>query len=156
MSIRLVIVDQAFDYPETGNGEGWGEEATGWAEAVTDTINSVISNQDIPLTEAVLVNGSSGIVNGMSFSATNTQRIEVTGVISRVYTGISGKPEEAEAFSVQGTYNGSDFLISITSAGDDTGITLDVDTAGQFNYVAENKTDTQSITIKFKGTAITF
>ncbi|NRA93988.1 MAG: hypothetical protein HRU26_15145 [Psychroserpens sp.] len=156
MSIRLVLVDEGFDYPQTGNGEGWGEEATGWAEKVTEVINSVISNQDISLTEAVLINGSSGIVNGMAFSPTNTQRIEVKGVINRVYTAISAKPEEAEEITIKGSYNGSDFLIGVTSIGDDTGVTLDVDTAGQFNYVANNKVDTESITIKFKGTAITF
>jgi len=156
MTIRLVVVDEGFDYPTTGTGEGWGEEATGWAEKVTETINSLVSNQDIPLSEAVLVNGSSGIINGMSFSASETQRIEVTGVISRVYTAISLKPEESEAFSTQGTYNGSDFLISIQSTGDDTGILQTVDSAGQFSYTAENKADTESITIKFKGTAITF
>lgn len=156
MSIRLVVVDKGFDYPETGNGEGWGEEATGWAEAVTETISSLVSNQDIPLSEALLINNSSGIINGMSFSASSTQRIEVTGVISRKYTAISGTPEESEAFTTQGAYNGTDFLISIASSGDDTGVTMDVTSLGQFNYVAEDKTDTESITIKFKGTAITF
>ncbi len=156
MTIRLVVVDEGFDYPQTGTGEGWGEEATGWAEKVTETINSLVSNQDIPLTEAVLVNDSSGIVNGMSFSPSATQRIEVTGVISRVYTVVSGKAEESESFRIEGTYNGVDFLIGNQSVGDDTGVELTVDSTGQFSYTAENKADTESITIKFKGTAITF
>lgn len=156
MAIRLVIVDQGFDYPETGNGEGWGEEATGWAEAVTETINSIVSNSDIPLSGAILVNGTSGIVNGMSYSASAIQRIITEGVITRKYTQQSGLPEESESFTSQGVYNGSDFIISNILVGDDTGISLDIDSAGQYTYEAEAKDDTETITIKFKGAAITF
>ncbi len=156
MTIRLVVIDKGFDYPDTGTGEGWGEAATDWAEAMSEAMNSIVSNQDIPLSEAVVVNGSSGIVNGMNFSASAVQRIEVTGVINRVYTALSTKAEEAEAFTVQGAYNGVDFLISLQASGDDTGVALDVTSLGQFEYVAEDKTDTESITIKFKGTAIAF
>lgn len=53
MGIELSIGGVIFDYPETSS-EDWGEEATGWAEAVTEQINILSSIGDISPTVFVI------------------------------------------------------------------------------------------------------
>lgn len=154
MSKTLQVGSEIFEYPETGNGN-WGEQSTGWAEKVTEVLETVQGPQDILKTEASITNGTSGNINGLVFDTSQIQQVEVKGYIERVYTGISGTPTEVESFRVEGAYNGSIFNISVRYSGDDTGVVIDVDNSGQFNYVAEDKTDTLSMKIVFEAKAIT-
>lgn len=147
----LQIGNQTFEYPEQGDGV-WGEEATAWAEAVTDALATVQGPEDILLTEALLTNGSSGNISGLAFDTSTVQQIVVEGLIVRTY--IDATPTEAEAVIAVGAYNGTTFNLSVEMTGNDTGVTIDVDNSGQFTYIAENKVNTDSIVIKFKGKAI--
>lgn len=154
MSKILQIGNQTFEYPETGDNN-WSEEATGWAEAVTEVLETVQGAEDILKTEASLVNGSSGNIAGLVFDTGAVQQVIVKGYIKRVYTAISGKPTEVESIVIEGAYNGSVFNIAPEYVGDDVGVEIDVDNTGQFTYAAEDKTDTDTLTIVFEAKAIT-
>lgn len=147
----LQIGNQTFEYPTQGEGN-WGEEATAWAEAVTEALATIQGPEDILLTEALLTNGSSGNISGLTFDTSVVQQVLVEGLIIRTY--LDATPTEAEAFVAIGAYNGSTFNISVESSGLDVGVTLDIDNSGQFTYQALNKPNTDSIIIKFKGKAI--
>lgn len=151
MSKTLQIGNQTFEYPSQGDSN-WGEEASAWAEAVTEALATVQGPEDILLTEALLTNGSSGNVSGLLFDTSVVQQVLVEGLIVRTY--LDATPTEAEAFAAIGSYNGTTFSLSIESTGNDTGVELDIDNTGQFTYQAENKANTDSIVIKFKGKAI--
>jgi hypothetical protein len=156
MTKKLQVADESFDYPENGD-INWGEEATGWAEKVTDVLSDIIGPDDILTTEAPLVNGqlTPANINGLKFDVGRVQQIEVTGLITRTYTAPSGKPTEAESFRAEGVFDGVDFVISVDYSGNlDTGVVLDVNATGQFTYTSEDKADTDTLSIKFKGTAI--
>lgn len=151
MPKTLQIGNQTFEYPVQGDGN-WGEEATAWATAVSEALETVQGPEDILITEAVLNNGSSGDVAGLSFDTSVVQQINVEGLITRTFSDAT--PTEADAFIVTGSYNGSVFSISAEYVGNDAGVTLNITNVGQFTYVAENKANTDTITIRFKGKAI--
>lgn len=154
MSKILQIGNETFEYPETGDAN-WSEEATGWAEAVTDVLATVQGPQDILKTEAALVNGSSGNIAGLVFDTGAIQQVIVKGYIKRVYTVVSGKPTEVESVVIEGAYNGSDFIIAPEYVGDDVGVSIDALSTGQFTYEAEDKADTDTLTLVFEAKAIT-
>lgn len=151
MPKTLQIGNQTFEYPVQGNGN-WGEEATAWAEAVTEALETVQGPEDILITEAILNNGSNGDVSGLLFDSSVVQQINVEGLITRTFT--DSTPTQADAFIAIGSYNGSTFSISAEYVGNDAGVTLNITNVGQFTYIAENKANTDTITIRFKGKAI--
>jgi hypothetical protein len=152
MSKKLTIGGEVFEYPTTGD-YNWGEESTGWAEAVTEVLNTLSGPEDISVSEATLVNGSTGNVAGLSFNAAVVQQISVELVCTRTFTDAT--PGRTEAFIFHGAFNGSDFVVSAEKVGDDCGVIFDINNTGQFTYDAENIANTNTITVKFKGSAIT-
>lgn len=156
MTKKLQVSDEVFEYPEQGD-LNWAEGATGWAEKITEVVSNVVGPDDILLREAPLVNGqlTPANINGLTFDASRVQQTIVEGLLIREYTVGSGKPLEAESFRAEGVYTGTDFIISVSYDGnEDVGVILDVDATGQFTYTSEDKTDTDTLTIKFRGQAI--
>jgi hypothetical protein len=151
MSKTLQIGNQTFEYPDQGDSN-WGEESAAWASAVTEALATVQGPEDILLTEALLSNNSSGNVSGLAFDTSVVQQVIVEGLLVRSF--LDATPTQAEAFIATGAYNGTTFNISVESAGNDTGVILDIDNSGQFTYIAENRANTDTILIKFKGKAI--
>jgi hypothetical protein len=151
---KLQVGDEDFIYPIQGSDE-WGEEAgaNGWAGKVTEVLASLFGPHDILPTESPLINGGSGNINGLKFDTAAVKQVTVAAVVKRVYADAT--PTEAESIVIQGAYNGSDFIISAAYSGDDTGVEVDVDSTGQFTYTAEDKLNTDSLTIKFSAKALT-
>lgn len=151
---KLQVGDESFIYPIEGT-DNYGEEAgaNGWAGKVTEVLASIFGPNDILPTESPLVNGGSGNINGLKFDTGAVKQVAIQAVIKRTYTDAT--PTEAEAVVIEGAYNGSIFNISAAYAGDDTGVEIDTDNTGQFTYVAEDKTNTDSLTIKFSAKALT-
>lgn len=152
MSKKLTVGGEVFEYPTTGD-YNWGEESTEWAEAVTEIINTLSGPEDISVTEATLSNNSSGVVSGLSFNAGLVQQISVQLVCTRTFTDAT--PTRTEAFILNGSFNGSVFSISSESCGDECDIVFDIDNTGQITYAAANVANTDTIIVKFKGSAIT-
>lgn len=59
MPKNLIVVDEIYEYPVTGDNN-YGEEATGWAEAITSIAAQISGPGDIPTTETTLIGISSG------------------------------------------------------------------------------------------------
>jgi hypothetical protein len=68
MSITLTVGGVSYEYPTQGE-DNWGEEATNWAEAVTEQLNSIITSGDIALTTANIANGPGPAATDLSSSA---------------------------------------------------------------------------------------
>jgi hypothetical protein len=157
-SKKLQVGNDIFDYPVTGSSN-YGEEATGWADAITEAVKEIKGPGDISTTETILsgtdnLDGTStGFVSGLQFDTSFVQRISVTGIITREYTVASGKSREVESFVIEGAYNGVEFNITEEMAGDDTEVTL-FTVGGQFKFTSVNVADTQELKIKFQGKAL--
>ena len=157
-SKKLTVGSDIYDYPVTGSSN-YGEEATGWADAITEAVKEIKGPGDISTTETILsgtdnLDGTStGFVSGLQFDTSFVQRISVTGIITREYTIASGKSREVESFEIQGAYNGLEFNITESFDGDDTEVLLFM-VGGQFKFTSLNVVDTQEIKIKFNGKAL--
>ena len=154
MSVKLIVGNEEFDYPETGD-INFGEEATGWAKAMTGIASEVRNQGDIPSTEITLTGtASGGFVTGnvpnLEFNTAFVQSIEVKGFVRRQYTPASGKADEVEYIKIEGVYNGSELLIDTKFIGDDTRITFGT-TGGQitFSYELDTPDDTLQVIIKY-------
>jgi hypothetical protein len=153
MTKLLQVGNDIFEYPQQGTGEGHGEDATAWAEAVTATLSSIRGPNDILLTTANLANGATDeTIPGLSFNTGQVQHVNIEFLIQRIAD--SGNQVLVESGKIYGNYDGSDFTISIESTGVDTGITIDVDNSGQFIYSSTALLDHQSSIISFKANTI--
>ncbi len=149
MSKKLTIGSESFDYPVTGT-PNYGEEATGWAEAVTDAVAEFFGPGDIKTTETLLQNNNTGDVSGLSFDTSFVQRIKVEGIITRKF---NSSPTQTESFVSEGSYNGTEFNITVEFSGEDTEVELFM-LGGQFRYTSADIADTSELTIKYKATTI--
>jgi hypothetical protein len=159
-SKKLSVGNDTYDYPITGTNN-YGEDATGWADAITEAVKEVIGPGDISTTEVALIGtdeGSSitGFIAGLQFDTAFVQRIRVEGILTRKYTVASGLSSEVEAFVSEGAYNGSEFNITNDFSGDDTEVELFMD-GGQYKFRYQKATTadpigdkTQQVSIKFK------
>ncbi len=72
--------------------------------------------------------------------------------IGQVSVFVSGAPNKAETFSLIAANNGTDWMLSVTSAGDNTGVDFAINSAGALTYadaLGQNKT------VKYKFSALT-
>lgn len=154
MAKNLQIGSTIYEYPEPGEGAGWSEGATSWAEGVTDALASVQGPNDILLTTATLVNNQATPDNviGLDFDTGQVQAINIEFLLIRSYTD-PNIPTETESGSIIGNYSGSDFFISADSLGD-VGVDFSVTSVGQVQYVSEDRANTDNLTIKFKARTI--
>lgn len=56
MAKSLNIRGTTYQYADPGDDPGWGQENSDWAEAVTDVINSLVSDNDILETSGIIQN----------------------------------------------------------------------------------------------------
>jgi hypothetical protein len=156
MSKKLVVREEVFEYPDTGD-INYGEEATGWAEEITDIAAEISGPGDIPTTEVVLtgtLNGDfvEGNVTGLNFDTSFVQRILVEGFITRNFVG-GGTPTRVESFVIEGAYNGSVFNITTEFSGDDCEVEFDTN-GGQLTFSYLNIAGTDEVRVKYKAKAI--
>lgn len=154
MSKTLILRDEVFEYPDTGDSN-YGEEATGWAEEATDILGNVSGPGDIATTEVTLSGTDdgtyiNGTVTGMVFDTAYVQSIEVNGFITRTFTDAT--PTQVEEFTIKGAYNGTVVNFSVDYNGDDCELEFGV-TGGQFTFSYLKVANTDSVTIKYKGSA---
>jgi hypothetical protein len=69
LSIPLTIQNVTFDYPVEGSDPQWGSEAAGWAQAVTNALNTLLAPGDILQTLFNIPDNSStpSNINGLAF-----------------------------------------------------------------------------------------
>lgn len=149
MSKPLQVGNDTFNYPSPGDKAGWGEEATGWAEAVTDTLANISGPNDILITSATLSNNQVTPANipGLLLNTGEVQSFELDVLIYRTYN--SGSSVAMERAKILGYFNGSDVYISQESVGT-SGVDLSVTSGGQFQYTSSNLTNHVSSVIRFR------
>jgi len=157
MSFDIQIGNKIITMPDSGDSEStaWGESLVEFYKAVEDALGSVQGPQDITQTTAILANNTTGNVTGFSFDTAEVKYIFAEYTITRSFTDAT--PDQTESGQLFGNYDGSDFVISITSvegSGGEPGVVLDIDSTGQVTYVSEDKTNTDTITAVFRAKAI--
>lgn len=139
MSKSLTISGVTYNYPENGTEPSWGEEASGWAEAVTNLLASLNTDGDILTTSFSPANNQSSAANvvGLTFDGTVLQGFVCDYSIYRT----NGILSYSETGTVHGAYNTLtstwEMAISGINVGD-TGITLSINNGGQIQYTSTN------------------
>lgn len=153
MAKTLQIGSKVFEYPETGDKPGWGEEATAWAEAVTESIGNVQGVNDILITSANLNNNQAvaANINNFVFNTAQVQGVSSEFLIIRTYD--AGASVVTESGTIYGNYNGSEFFITVESVGD-AGIVFSITNTGQIQYTSSNLTNHVSSVIRFRARTI--
>lgn len=156
--IQLVVNGQTYNYPENRDSPSWGEEATAWAEAVTDVLNNFVGDGDIIPTVATISNNQSSATNiaGLFFNTASVRGAIVEYTIYRNTTGI-GATELIETGSMYLGYKSvaGTWTLSILGTGG-AGVTFSVLNTGQVQYTSTNITGSSySGTIKFRARALT-
>lgn len=157
MSKSFRVSDEVYEYPDTGD-INYGEEATGWAEEVTNVLQEVSNPGDIatstaPLSSDGTVNGSfvEGSVRNLFFDTAFVQKINVSGFISKTYTDTT--PDKLEEVEIRGVFNGTDLLISASFVGDDTEVEFSTN-LGQITFKYPNDTNIKQVSFKFNAKTI--
>lgn len=149
------VVAQASDYDASQidyDNASSGLTATD-AQAAIDEIKTLIDNFTV---------GSPGDIEETSFSLTNNQSsaADVTGLafangvvrsfqaIVSVY--IDASSDLFEQFELNGIQRGSDWVMSIESEGDDSGLSFSITSAGQVQYTSSNVAGFTSGVAKFR------
>ena len=129
----LQVNTSSFDFPDNGElgGQGWGEEVSGWAEAITNKINGISSNYEILISSATINNNISSdtAISGLSFNSSLVRA-------AQIYYTITRTTREYGILNV--IYNGSSWDISQDSVIGDAGILFNVNSSGQVLYQSTN------------------
>jgi hypothetical protein len=153
MAIELIINNNSYEYPENNENPGWGEDATAWAEAVTQTLETLQGSNDIPLTSANIIDNTSDNVLGLAFNIAQVLqfRAEYTvkrtdGVTIIMETGILyGYNDDMGAMTLsQESHGDGQITFDITAAGQVTYDTTDNPFAGQTSGVITFKASTMN------------
>lgn len=152
MSVTLQIGNQVFEYPENLENPGWGEDATAWANAVTERLKTLQGSNDIIITNSALLNNQSTPVSipGLVFNMGEVLQMRIEYYIKRVYNGTSSVVTETGV--ILGHFDGTNLDITQESSEDSTGIDISVDATGQFKYTSTNLTGFSSGLMIFKAT----
>lgn len=132
MSKTLVIGSEEFEFPEEGNNSGnYGESVTSWADAVTRALSTVQKPNDIPDTEATILNNTATFTSvlGLSFNTSEVISINTEYRIQRTTDTITS----VESGFIEGFYDGTNWQITIRSTGN-AGVEFDITGAGQIQY----------------------
>lgn len=154
MSIPLTVGTQTFNYPIQGQDPQWGEEAAGWAEAVTNVLATLLAPGDILQTTATINNNIAVATNveGLLFDPTFVRAANVDYSVYRISTANpSGNTESGTIYLVYDTNAapGSKWSLSQKINGD-AGIAFSINDAGQIQYTSTDINSTgYSGTMKF-------
>lgn len=155
MSKDVQIGNAIYKVPVYGENK-WGENTTALLEAIATTLLNIVGPQDIPIQETILANNVTvpAPINGLKFNTGIVQKGTIEGVIVRIFTEASLKVPTQDSFVVEcATYEGT-MEYSPRYQGTDAKVTLIGNNNGQFTYTSEDVLDTESIFIKFQGSAI--
>lgn len=134
----LLVNNEIFNYPDPGTEPGWGTDATGWAVAVTEVLNSLAGPGTINEVQSVIENNISDAIAlpGLVFAASLTQSATVLYRIQRDTDDISPIIEQGrlDIMLDNGTWKMSRDII----VGNLAGVTFSIDATGQINYTSTN------------------
>jgi hypothetical protein len=144
MSTNLVVNNNTFPYPESGDSPGWGESATDWASEVTYVLGRLHNTNDILETNFAMPASGSGDVDGLYFDPSQVRSFTVDYYCYRVSTVT---PEEvSETGFLCGVYNtvANNWSFGPQNIGD-AKVTFSITNAGQVQYSALPLTGTYDV-----------
>jgi hypothetical protein len=103
--------------------------------------------EDLLLTSFSASNNQSSPANVTGFAFANA---DVRSFEAHVSVYIDATTDLHEAFTLRGIQRASDWDMSITSNGDDSGVDFTITSAGQIQYTSGNETGFSSSTIQFR------
>lgn len=145
----LQVGSDIFEYPITGDGN-WGEEATGWATAVTNALTSVQGPNDILVRSAALNNNQT---TPEDIQNLNFDTVAVLSVTIEYFIQRNGTVVDTENGVCLANYNGSTWKITQESTGD-LGVVLSITNTGQVQYTSTDYPGHTSSLIRFKAKTI--
>ncbi len=158
----LVVNNIPYNYPDSGTSPGWGAEATGFAEGVTEVLGQLLGPNDITQTTFQVQNNISSFTNIASL-VFNTGQVRAATVQYAIYrtsaTNPSGKAESGTINLVYDNSAASDSKWSFTVFGvtGNSGVTFAVTDLGQFQYKSTDiGSSGYSGVMTFRAIAITY
>lgn len=138
-TIPLTIDNVTYNYPGPGEDPGWGEDASGWAEGVTDVLNTLLGPGTIVETTINLNNNqtTSEDVNGLIFDISTVRSAIITYSIYRTSTDTPTGTVETGQLHIVYDNLATDWLMSQERTGD-AGVTFEIDSLGQVSYTSTN------------------
>jgi hypothetical protein len=144
MSIILQVNNIPFTIPTQGEQPAWGEGLTDYLTEVARVLNSLKGANDILETGAT-------IQNNFKFNAATVRSFAVQCSVSRE----TGSTKVYESFTLSGLRTDTDWILQLEGFGD-SGIEIDITSAGQVQYKSSNISGTgYTGLIKFRGIGIT-
>ena len=156
MSIEVEINNTIYKIPVYGENK-WGEETTALLEALSEALSNVVGPQDILTRETTLTNNvtTPAPVNGMKFDTSVVQSSIITGIIVRKFPDVLLIPPTQDTFTIESTSFEGKMEYAIRYVGTDAKVKLIGQDNGQFLYTSSDVVNTESIFVRFRGTAIT-
>lgn len=147
MAVTLTVNGIPYEYPSNGENPGWGEDATAWAQAVTDVLNNSQGPGDILSTSFTIADNISSFTNvtGLAFSTSLVRSFEIEYNVFRT----DGTTPQVEVGLMHGVYNGTSWELSRDYTGE-AGMTYEITNAGQFRYKSTSVGGTYSGSMKFR------
>lgn len=141
-TVPLIVNNTTFNYPGPGEDPGWGEDATAWAQAVTQVLNSLLGPGDLLETTFNVGNDVSveEDVVGLTF---DTAIVRAAIIEYTVYRVSDGSPSgNAEFGTIVMVYDNSasagNKWIMVQDSSGDAGINLSVLDSGQIQYTSSD------------------
>lgn len=158
MSVQLTINGITYNYPANNDSPPWGEEATDWATAVTDTLQNIQGTGDILQTVFPIANNVASVTNviGLFFDPTTVRGAIIEYSVYRVTTS-TGATELTEVGTLYIGYKNTANTWFISNVGGGfAGVTFSVTSGGQVQYVSTNMTgSTYSGIMHYRARALT-
>lgn len=129
MSVELTLGGITFVYPSENQSPGWGEEATAWAEKMSELMNTLSPLGSIPLTSAtILGNQTEKEILGFLFDSSLVSSFRAHYFVERTVSIV-------ESGIIDAYYNRdtSSWDYSVDPLGD-ASIIMTVDSIGQVKY----------------------
>lgn len=142
MSIPLNVNGTTYNYPSPGDNPSWGEDATGWSQAVTAVLATLLAPGDILQTSFTVQNNvtSASNVNGLLFDPAQVRASNIVYSVYRKTDSVtSGNVENGTLYINYDTNasSGNKWTLSQQKNGE-AGITFSITDAGQFQYTTTN------------------
>lgn len=153
MSIILQVNNIPFTIPTQGEQPAWGEGLTDYLTEVARVLNSLKGANDILETGATIQNNVTTFqdIPDFKFNPATVRSFAVQCSVSRE----TGSTKVYESFTLSGLRTDSDWILQLEGFGD-SGIEIDITSAGQVQYKSSNISGTgYSGLIKFRGIGIT-
>lgn len=134
---QLTVGNQVFNYPDPGTEAGWGEDATGWAEAVTLVLNALIAPGDILPTTLQIINNANVDTNivGLAFNRNAIRAANVSYHISRLSDTTEEIVESGLLFiTAELTSSDNPIWTMVQTKDNEAGVTFSITDGGQVTY----------------------